>query len=195
MVPELKELIQNYDQLGDFQKGKLFGSIVGKYGLDIFLAKQSVAFLKSLKDLKKANKTLTLDALASSEKVAPILVETEQRWAKYQLEVIRNGEVKIHEGRQGKHILEHKNYKDAIRKGENPSIFIHSMPEELFIKFAGTGIKEGSELFGMAGYKEIVDFKEFIGYSVTRTGEKTATTLGKIHYAKDGVHIVPFIKR
>jgi hypothetical protein len=31
-----------------------------------------------------------------------------------------------------------------------------------------------------------------IGYAVDEaTGESTATTWGKIHYAKDGVHIVP----
>lgn len=74
-------------------------------------------------------------------------------------------------------------------------VFIHPEPQKLFMEFAGTGIKDSPEFFGMAGYKEIVNFKQFIGYSVTKTGEKTATSLGKIHYAKDGVHIVPYVKR
>jgi filamentous hemagglutinin len=48
------------------------------------------------------------------------------------------------------------------------------------------------KLSGAAGYREIVDFGECIGYSVRLdTGERIATTWGKIHYAKDGVHIVP----
>ena len=45
---------------------------------------------------------------------------------------------------------------------------------------------------GTHGYQEIINFNEFIGYSVEReTGKKTATSWGKIHYAKDGIHIVP----
>lgn len=59
-------------------------------------------------------------------------------------------------------------------------------------KFAGTGIKRTSATPGMPGYQELVNFKEFIGYNVKKeTGERTATTWGKIHYAKDGVHVVP----
>lgn len=42
------------------------------------------------------------------------------------------------------------------------------------------------------GYKELVNFNEFIGYAIDReTGKKIATTWGKIHYAQDGIHIVP----
>jgi hypothetical protein len=45
---------------------------------------------------------------------------------------------------------------------------------------------------GAPGYKEMVSFGEHIGYDVNpRTGEKLATTWGIIHYAKDGIHIVP----
>ena len=49
---------------------------------------------------------------------------------------------------------------------------------------------------GEAGYKEVVNFHEFIGYTVSlETGEKIPTTWGKIHYAKTGVHIVPTTPR
>ena len=42
--------------------------------------------------------------------------------------------------------------------------------------------------------KEIVDFGKIIGDCVDlKTGAKTPTTWGKIHYSKDGVHIVPYI--
>ena len=38
----------------------------------------------------------------------------------------------------------------------------------------------------------MVDFGEFIGYDVNLdTKIKTPTSWGKIHYAKDGTHIVP----
>lgn len=199
MVPELKELLQNYEQLDDFQKGKLIGQVIGKYGMDILIAKQSIAFIKSYQNLKNANKTLTLDALASSGKTEIILAETEQRWSNLHIEKIRKGEVKIIADKQGKHIVGHKNYQQDVKKGENPSIFIHPDPQKLLTKYGGTGIKDIKSLetvVGNAGYKEIVDFNQLIGYSVERsTNKQMATNLGKIHYAKDGAHIVPYVKR
>ena len=48
----------------------------------------------------------------------------------------------------------------------------------------------------MPSYQEVVDCGEFIGYVVNPdTGEKVATTWAKIHYAKDGAHIVPTLPR
>ena len=45
---------------------------------------------------------------------------------------------------------------------------------------------------GAPGYKEIINFTESIGYSVDPiTGKKIPTNWGKIHYAKDGIHIAP----
>lgn len=39
-------------------------------------------------------------------------------------------------------------------------------------------------------------FVELIGYDVhPGTGKMTPTTWGKIHYSKDGVHIVPYRRR
>ena len=49
---------------------------------------------------------------------------------------------------------------------------------------------------GVAGYQELVNFGEMVGYTVDRdTGKRFATTWGKIHYAKDGVHVVPAAPR
>jgi len=63
----------------------------------------------------------------------------------------------------------------------------------LLREYAGTSAKKGIEIPGTVGYKEIVNFNEFIGYAVDRTtGTKTPTTFGKIHYSKEGVHIVPY---
>jgi tetratricopeptide (TPR) repeat protein len=199
MVPELRELLQNYERLDDYQKGKLIGRVVGNYGMDILLTKQSFLALKSYQKLKKANKALTLDALASSGKSQVILAETEKRWSHIHIERIRSGEVKISEAKQGKHIVGHRNYKVLIEGGRNPSIFSHPDPQKLLMEYGGMGIKASDSLetvTGIASYKEIVDFKQIIGYAVDeQTKVKMATTLGKIHYAKDGVHIVPFIKK
>ncbi len=44
----------------------------------------------------------------------------------------------------------------------------------------------------MAGYQELVNFEEHIGYAVQEgTGKRTATQWGVIHYAREGIHIVP----
>jgi hypothetical protein len=194
LVPELKELVQSYDHIDDFRKGKLIGHVIGKYGIDILLAKESVALIKAFRDLKKANQVMTLEALASPKTMQTILLESSKHWEMREV-VLKNGNLKIHSGRQGKHLENHPNYKDLVKTGNNPSLFVHTDPERLLREYAGTGIKDAGNIPGMPGYKEIVDFKEFIGYVVKEhTCEKVATTHGKIHYAKDGVHIVPYYK-
>lgn len=90
---------------------------------------------------------------------------------------------KVHEGRQGKHIKGHNNYKES----ENKSIFDGSMEkaQKLIDEYSGTGVKKGAN-------KEAVDFKENIGtYIDPKTGKAYETTRGTIHYSKDGAHIVP----
>lgn len=59
---------------------------------------------------------------------------------------------------------------------------------------AGKGKKVRGDA-GDFGYQELVDFREYIGYNVDYNGVETLTTWGKIHYAKDGAHIVPTIPR
>lgn len=199
LVPELKELIQNYNHLEDFEKGKLIGHVLGKYGMDIFLAKQGTVMIKAYRDLKKANQLMTLEALATPEKSVAILAEADRRWKRMHVEAFRNGEVKIAKDKQGKHIVGHRNYEDLVARNDNPSILAHPDPDRLIREYAGTGVKDQralGDLPGIAGYVEIVDFKEFIGYSIDpKTKAKTVTTMGKIHYAKDGVHIVPYSKK
>jgi len=96
---------------------------------------------------------------------------------------------------QGKHIPGHNSYETLLPdKKMKSSIFTHSDPDALLKKYAGKGLPEDSRMIpGKTGYKEIVDFEEFIGYYVDRnTKEKILTTKGKIHYdTKGGAHIVP----
>ena len=69
-------------------------------------------------------------------------------------------------------------------------------PKKLVDEFAGTGRKYGSHHPGKPGYKEDIDFLELIGYAVDEnTRVPTPTTWGRLHYAKDGVHIVPIRPR
>jgi tetratricopeptide (TPR) repeat protein len=191
MVPELKELLQQGDQLSNFSKGQLVGRAIGKYGTDIFLAKYATGAIAAYRELKQANQLMTLEALATPEKTQAILAGAAKRWNQRE-QVLKNANLTIQWDKQGKHIEGHKNYIQEIRLKRNPSIFIHPDPELLVRKYGGTGIKVSGQASGTLGYKEVVDFEEFIGFAVEqRTGTKTATTWGTIHYAKEGIHIVP----
>jgi len=49
---------------------------------------------------------------------------------------------------------------------------------------------------GAFGYHELVNFKQRIGYAVNaKTGARFPTSWGKIHYGKNGTHIVPTYPR
>jgi hypothetical protein len=97
---------------------------------------------------------------------------------------VTRGVTRLLEGKQGKHILGHNNY----RSGN--SILTHKDPQGLLNKFAGKGDPVGGTR-GAPGFKERVDFGEEIGKHVdSQTRVATPTTKGIIHYSKDGAHIV-----
>lgn len=87
--------------------------------------------------------------------------------------------VKIHAGKQGKHIPGHNNFIPG------KSELTHPDPQGLINRHAGTGIRHGN--------KEVVDFGETIGDALSEGGIRTSTTRGTIHYSADGstAHIVP----
>lgn len=185
IVPELKELIQNYDALNDYQKGKMIGIIVGKYGIDIFLTRGALTGIKRYRDLKKANQLLTLEALASPKNAQIILEEASKRWALRE-EVLKNGNLKIQWAKQNKHLVTHMNQWDTR------SILTHPNPQKLVNEYAGTGQRITKKLPGTPDYRERINFGGKIGIWRSEDGTITKeTTMGMIIYAKDGVHIVP----
>lgn len=100
--------------------------------------------------------------------------------------VVQKAPLKILEGDQGKHIEGHNNYKPDVQRS-----ILKADPHEL-AKHAGTGQQVGPVPVGLPGSRERVDFGRFIGYRVIRgAGERIPTTKAIIHYAKDGIHIVP----
>jgi hypothetical protein len=132
-----------------------------------------------------------LEALATREQTQAILSAADKRWALRE-QTLKEGNLTIQWDKQGKHIEGHKNYELLKKRQNHPSIFKHNDPERLVRDHAGTGTKYNGEIPGLPGYVEVIDFNEFIGYAVDPfTGNATATTWGKIHYAQDGVHIVP----
>ncbi|MDR2540009.1 MAG: hypothetical protein LBC45_05425 [Chlamydiales bacterium] len=186
LVPELKELIETWDTLEKPKRGELTGQIIGKYGVDIFAGVGLVKGMKVYRELKKANTLLTLEALATSEKNKILIALEAAKRAQTRKKILQHAKINIQWDKQGKHIQTHKNFQ------KNKSILEHPDPQKLARDFCGKGIKIGNRQAGTPGYREIVDFKEFIGYAVDfDTKKKFATNWGKIHYAKDGIHIVP----
>ncbi|NER08481.1 MAG: hypothetical protein F6K17_41080, partial [Okeania sp. SIO3C4] len=90
--------------------------------------------------------------------------------------------VRLHEGRQGKHIFGHNNFR--VEKGR--SVFTHRDPQGLLDRFVGRGQHINDK-------KERVDFGENIGWFIDRdTGIAYKTKKGTIHHNDKGeAHIVP----
>lgn len=89
---------------------------------------------------------------------------------------------KLHEGKQGKHIKGHNNYKDDGRSTTTAS---KELLEKVVNEKSGTGEIHGN--------KEVMDFEETIGqYVDDKTGESQDTSWGTVHYSDDGwFHVVP----
>lgn len=87
---------------------------------------------------------------------------------------------KIHEGKQGKHIVGHNNYisgRSYIDGGM-------STAQRLVSQKAGKGTRVGSN-------KERVSYNDYIGTWVSYTGSYYRTKNAMIHYSSTGAHIVP----
>jgi len=186
LVPELQNLVQNWDTLPQMDRGEVAGQIIGKYGVDIFAGVGIAKCMRAYRGLKKANDLLTFEAAAISQRnKAQIALEAQKRSGIRKQ--ILSSNLKIQWDKQGKHVEGHVHFDPQNMK----SIFTHPEPQKLFDNFAGKGMPIRGKS-GAPGYQEIVDFGEIIGYAVEpETGVKISTNWGKIHYAKDGVHIVP----
>lgn len=94
------------------------------------------------------------------------------------LKKVNGFDVKIHPGKQGKHIQGHNNYQSG-------KSIITGDPIDLLNKYAGKGTM-------ITENKERVNFGKVIGKYVDPTTKKSYdTTNGIIHYSKNGAHIVP----
>ena len=193
MCDEMRQLYEYFNTLDDKKKGMFIGRIIGRFGTDAFaggMIIRGVAEVKHLyaaKRLQNANIICNLETLAASKEGRKIVAAAGLDHNKKKIDFFKN--VKIEVDKQNKHIFGKHNYI------EGKSILEHPNPQELLEKFAGTGIPRRG-IPGTPGYKELVDFNEFIGYNVAEgTGIKTPTTWGTIHYSKSGAHIVPYLPK
>lgn len=93
----------------------------------------------------------------------------------------------IHEGKQGKHIVGHNNYKT----GRSYMTISSQEMQDLIYRYAGTG-RINRDRKGRWCNTETIEHDAIIGVDIdNRTGKTTETNIFKIHYAKNGTHIVP----
>jgi tetratricopeptide (TPR) repeat protein len=185
LAPELKIVIEQWDTLDEQTKGYQIGTVIGKYGIEIFAGSSLSKGIAYYKQLKRANNLLLYESMALNKEVKEIIKIEALKRADARKSILKSSNLKIQWDKQGKHIEGHRNFMPT------KSILEHKDPQRLVNKYAGSGISvRGTP--GVPGYQEIVNFEEFIGYAVSEDGaKKVSTTWGTIHYAKDGVHIVP----
>lgn len=191
VVPELLKLAEQWDQLDDYKKGELTGYVIGKYGTDIFLGIKTIQGVNYLRNLRKANAMMTLEATAVSAGNKATILEEATKKAALRKTLFEEGKIKIHWDKQRKHIPGAHNY----QKGKSIITISEERLEQLVKEKAGIGIKGRNSpiKFGDAGYREYVNFEETIGIYIQK-GEKVGveTTNGAIHYDKNGgIHVVP----
>lgn len=87
LIPELRELTENWDHLAPTRKGELMGSIIGEYGTDFLLIAYatkgaSIAFrsMKAFSELRRANAALTLERLAYEAATMAAIEEQHLAW-------------------------------------------------------------------------------------------------------------------
>ena len=108
LAPELKDLIEKWDQLEHVKKGEIVGNIIGKYGVDIFIAGGVAKGMKAFRELKRANDLLTFEAMALSERNRALIRLEAANRAQRRQEILKKGNLKIQQDKQGKHIVGHK---------------------------------------------------------------------------------------
>ena len=103
------------------------------------------------------------------------------------IKTVNGYDAKVNVGQQNKHIPGTNEYKNAWNNGQIKSIMYGDVNDiqNLLNNKAGTG-----DFFGIN--KERVDFGQVIGqYVDPDTGIGVETTIGIIHYGRNGAHIVP----
>lgn len=153
--------------------------------------------LRDMKQHKEYRAILGNDVPKDFAKFRELKYNNAEKWDKIHIlyqddklkKKIRSPEVNktIEEGKQGKHILGHKNYKD----GRSYLKVSAAEAQRLVDQYAGTGqIKRDSK--GHWTNKEFVSADHIIGVVVdANMGETIETSRFSIHYSKNGVHIVP----
>ena len=181
---EIRGFYEQFVASSDSEKASILGRFLGTYGTDALIGTAAVKGVNALRKIKQANRLCNLEALTISKADKEIVVDAAIKHAAQRKDYFKN--VKLHVDRQNKHVQGKHNYI------EGRSILSHPDPESLLQAHAGKGKAIAGRTADQIDYRELVDFKEIIGFHVDKeTGMQTATSFGEIRYSKNGAHIIP----
>lgn len=113
-------------------------------------------------------------------------ITTEEKAKQY----ISNIDKTVNEGKQGKHIIGHNNYIE----GRSYLTISQEEIQKLINKYAGTGeIKINNDKI-WSKQEIILNSDKIVGVAVNKRKGNHETSSFKIHYSKEGTHIVPYWK-
>ena len=123
---------------------------------------------------------------SNANEVLPVVGETKG----YRTTKVNLNNLEIEISKQNKHLENTNEYKVSLANGQQKSIITVSL--DSLKGYVGTGQQVGKTEIGLPGSKERVNFNKNIGiYIDPVTGNQTPTTMGIIHYSKNGYHVVP----
>ena len=123
---------------------------------------------------------------ANANEKLPIVGETKG----YRTTKVNLNNLEIEISKQNKHLENTNEYKVSLANGQQKSIITVSL--DSLKGYVGTGQQVGKTEIGLPSSKERVNFNKNIGiYIDPVTGDRTPTTMGIIHYSKNGYHVVP----
>ncbi|MGA8164677.1 MAG: tetratricopeptide repeat protein [Waddliaceae bacterium] len=111
LVPELEELVLNWDRLLESQRMRKIGFIIGKYGLDVLIPYASLKTLKHFREIKKANTMLTLQQCVESQTKRATILENSAKFASSRQAVfaaVKRGKIVAQNSNVILHVMQNK---------------------------------------------------------------------------------------
>lgn len=176
--------------------GSIEGYDPGKY-LEQYNKAQGDTWKDKVNSLRRDHYAANKDAINAQKRAA---YEARKRKSQLLLEAespFKNPKtpLEINKYNQSKHIRGGAKYIEYMKTHEyEPSLLTISEEriQDLVEKYHGTGILQLDRNGNIISSEMIVDNDEVIGYAVNNINGKSVKTSGfKIHYSKDGTHIVP----
>jgi len=93
VIPELKDMRNNWGKWHLSKKGQADGYILGKYGLDIFSGKLMVSDVQYLRGLRRVMTVKTLENCVHSEKNRKVIITEAAKRIELRKDLTRNGKI------------------------------------------------------------------------------------------------------
>jgi tetratricopeptide (TPR) repeat protein len=131
LVPELKELVNDWDILPDSERGRLTGYIIGKYRIDVFAVGASSKFFNVYRNLKRANNVLAFELAAFNKENKALILAEASRNLELKKGQIKHFDIKkvLNREKKQSHIFDPKHNLDKL--GDDFSV-MQKVTQEVF---------------------------------------------------------------